>query len=210
MIRSSRRGIFGAPIGGPIAFDPIMNIKQPEPAIMPDPTAPKPLSTGRMIAGGIGDALQRWAGGQATFAPMLAQRQEQATQVAAEQRRQAAQFSTWQQQQEYKSAHPDPVAPSALERNYGFLEGQQNGLGRTYAQNFANNGGGAPQIMNIPGVGVVSVPRQTTQQPAGPPSAAVDHLRKNPEMAADFDAKYGPGASSSILGGAGSGPRPFR
>jgi len=33
------------------------------------------------------------------------------------------------------------------------------------------------------------------------PQAAADMLRQNPNLAADFDAKYGPGASTQVLGG---------
>lgn len=69
-----------------------------------------------------------------------------------------------------------------------------------------------PQIIMVDGVPqlVAGGGAAPAQPSAGPPPAAVEHLRQHPELRGAFDAKYGPGAADRALGGASpSGSQTF-
>lgn len=199
-IFSKGRGLFGAPMNADKGASPDAALIQREATV---PTYKKP-STAQFIAGTVGDALQNWSGGQGTFLPAIHMQQQQAAEAAQYQQRRADDYTDWERKQQYAAAHPKPQGPTELSQRIAELNQYKQGLGDTYAQNYANNGGGVPQIANIPGVGMVSIPRTPAAPAIGGsvPEGAISYLRQNPGMAAQFDAKYGQGASQRYLGGA--------
>lgn len=73
----------------------------------------------------------------------------------------------------------------------GLMAGQAHGLQRQYEQSTGRKDFGRflnPNTQKALGMG------------SGPPAAAVDHLRANPQLRSAFDAKYGKGASARVLG----------
>lgn len=59
---------------------------------------------------------------------------------------------------------------------------------------------GNNEVVIAPGVS----PTPNTSQVSGIPQGAIDYLRSNPSLAAQFDQKYGAGASAQFLGGGAS------
>lgn len=107
MMGTTQRGLFGAPM---LTETPLA---QPLPVPAPNTSYKRP-STGRMIAGSIGDALQNWSGGRGTFLPGLQQQREMVQQQAQYQQQRADEYTDWERKQAYQAANPGPVKDDAF------------------------------------------------------------------------------------------------
>lgn len=205
MFNTTSRALFGAPMLLDRAA-PDASLVQRDAVV---PTYKKP-STGQLIAGSIGDALQTWSGGRGTFLPGLQQQREMAQQSQMYQQQRADKFTDWKAQRDYEAANPSPVNNDTV-NDYNFFKATrgEEAANRFLDQAIQNGGAVSPQIMTIPGVGVVQVNKgpQAAGGGGGVPDGAVAMLKQNPAMSAQFDAKYGAGASARYLGQGGTAPQ---
>lgn len=88
---------------------------------------------------------------------MMGQRQQDEREDHQYERHMADQKNLWMEQQQWKLQHPD--APDIVQRIQA-LDGIQPGLGKTYAQNYAQNGGGLGTIFKDPATGQQYMPQQ--------------------------------------------------
>lgn len=139
-------------------------------------TAAAPKPTTGMFGGGKFGWKEALMGALAGF---MSRRNPGAAQglMAIMQQRQAAQQDEQQRQQEredgwedfvrketFKRANPAPVNNDTV-ADYEFI---RSTLGDDEAANYLKNKANPPLLMNIPGVGVVQVPRQGGQAPQAP------------------------------------------
>ena len=153
-------------------------------------TGPNWGEIGRNVLGNIGDAISTYYGGAPTFAPL--QRQalafQQQGQLLAERQRQQAALQAQRAADQRSLAEYRATLPTAMERN---LNANSNFTPQQRATYDELN-----PVVVATGAGPVRVPRGVKM----PTSGAIDYLRKNPNLAEQFDAKYGVGSAARYLG----------
>jgi hypothetical protein len=114
---------------------------------------------------------------------MLQQKRQQAMQEEQYPQRRGDEFEDWVKKQAYQSANPSPVNNDTV-ADYNFWK---QTLPPERFNQWLENKINPPQLMNIPGVGVVSVPRQ------GGPQAPQAPVGKLTPIAEGGPAPQGPG-----------------
>lgn len=139
------------------------------------------------ILGILGDMLSTGGGGQANYMPQLMQQRQMEqmqgyrTQQAKQQRDGAMQ--DWRAQQDYARANPEPVEPTALQRNYEWLQSTNPAIASDYLAAQARDPNDDLVTVPIPGRGTYVGPRSGLSQAFGQGGAASPPDR----LPADFD-----------------------
>jgi hypothetical protein len=181
----------------------------------------------RRIAGIIGDGLLGLAGQRGQYAPMEAERQKDlaADALRLQQANRPIVRDTGNggyvvlDPQTGAVIHQEAGAPkkTSLQENYEYLKTTNPSLADSYLRNQADplmgvqvtGPNGVPGVQFYPrsGAGLQSAPAAVA--PSMTPNAShIAFLKAHPDQAGAFDAKFGAGASASVLGGATVAPSP--
>lgn len=176
-VYGSPRGMFGAPIGVVEPQSPFPQMGAPDIApTMPAMPASKP---GINWWGVAADALAGAAGRPGPYAAMQRQRQDEQAQIAAEQRRQAAQYAMWQQQKQWERANPAAPQPTEFERTVqaaGITPGTPE-YAQIMRQRAENQASAPPMVVTNPdGTRTVYPSGSIPRGPMTPPTAPVGKL----------------------------------
>ena len=176
---------------------------------LPTPNVPKPGflqpgSTSRKIGDGVSDFILNYAAAQGNplgtaFLTQQQDARDATTKVSAAQTSKLAALQQFLFEQQYKNGHPEATGTMKNASAMGLVPG-------TPAYNkFISDATMAPKMVEVPNASGGTDYYDARGAggggaPSGPPSQAINALRQDPTLAAQFDAKYGPGASRSVLG----------
>lgn len=158
----------------PLNIAPFGQIMQQQPVDLPGMAQPKGMFGGggwkdALLAAAAGYLGRRNPGAAQGLFHMIQQKQQQALEEAQYQRQRQDKFGDWRQQYDYELGHPKPTNNDTV-ADYDFWK---RTLPPDQFNEWLQNKINPPQIMNLPGVGIVQVPRQA---PQGTPTAPVGKL----------------------------------
>ena len=169
--------LYGAYDTPPFAPDPEIARVAATPAPVAKPSFFGEGGTGRAIAGTIGDALLSLNHQQPIFAPAMQQRREQNLLLQRQQMQQDAELQRQLALVQYKQAHPDPVEPTALQKDAAYY----HSIGRDdLAQQLLENHATAPPLVVDNNNGTKTIYPAGAIPRAGAPTAPVGKLTPVP------------------------------
>lgn len=178
-----KKGLLGGDVLGPL--DPGMSMDE-QPITQPQSMAGTLASLqtpirqpgffdrggiGRTLAGTLGDTLATWAGGQATFAPMMQRRQAIEQEQRVHDRDLQDQLALFRSKQDYERANPKPINNDTA-NDYEYIKAH---LGQAKADEYLNNvAAGQPIVVRNPDGTITPVSRgQFSGGAAGGPPATL-------------------------------------
>ncbi|WP_267381788.1 MULTISPECIES: hypothetical protein [unclassified Sphingomonas] len=195
-----------------------MQVPTPDMSKLEKPSFFSSGGLGLKLLGSVSDGILGANGMAPVYGPAVAARQQQNALTQRQALQQSAETQRQLMVEAFRRAHPEPTEFEKVLMAGGYAPGtpayvalarqkaQADAMGTPMVYDQYNAATGATDKVIAPRTSFMGP--SPTATPAGPPDAAVAHLRSNPSLAGAFDQKYGLGASAHYLGNGAGGAAP--